>query len=139
MGRYYKEQDKLARDNFNSAISETVSMCSKHGITLEIPDTGSMSLYRLEDLCTRILNIAEKKLFLKNKYKDDECLDKIMQEIPWLGMSTENLKDIKGEPASYEVSENTRTKTEILLYGANKWSGDVFTFKNGILTEFKDR
>ena len=59
--------------------------------------------------------------------------------IPWLGMSKENLIDMKGQPTQIERDENSRTITDVLIYGTSKRSGDVFTFKNDILREFKDR
>lgn len=134
-----KKRDSIIRNNLNVSISETQKRARENGINLKIPNTSSMSLYYLEELSIDIIRLLNKKIRLKEKYENHEFFDKIIQDIPWIGMSVENLKDIKGNPSSYEVSENSKTKTEILLYGANKWSGDVFTFKNGILTEFKDR
>ena len=134
-----KKKETLIRANLIMVIEKARGRGRTKGINIEIPDVSSMSLYRLEELSIEVIRKVNKKIFLKDKYEDDEFLDNIMNEIPWVGMSVENLKDIKGNPSSYEVSENSRTKTEILLYGINKWSGDVFTFKNGILTEFKDR
>jgi hypothetical protein len=54
-------------------------------------------------------------------------------------MTKENLIDLKGVPSQTEKNENSRTVTEILIYGYSKRTGDVFTFKNDILVEFKDR
>lgn len=134
-----KKAEEVIRKNLNIAIDDAVKEAKDNGIILEIPNTAQMSIYYLEELSIDIIRISNKKIKLKDKYNDSECLENIMSENPWMGMSVENLKDIKGNPSSYEISENSKTKTEVLLYGANKWSGDVFTFKNDILTEFKDR
>ena len=134
-----KKAEKIARKNLDIAISGTIEKGKQNGINLIIPDISEMPVDYLTEYSIELLRILNKKIKLKEKYKDHEHLENIMNEIPWIGMRIENLKDIKGNPTSYEVSENTKTKTEILLYGLNKRSGDVFTFKNGILTEFKDR
>jgi hypothetical protein len=134
-----KKQDRLIRNNLNLVINGTLEEAKSKEIILEIPDTSSMSLYYLEELSINMKRILNKKVRLKEKYRNHEHFNDIMREVIWMGMSVENLKDIKGDPTSYEVSENSKTRTEVLLYGSNKWSGDVFTFKNGILTEFKDR
>jgi hypothetical protein len=100
--------------------------------------SGDVKNYHLQDT----LNAMKAKLATANRLSkkyEGELLDKMLDCIPWLGMTKDNLIDMKGQPTQIERDENSRTITDVLIYGTSKRSGDVFTFKNGFLTEFKDR
>ena len=68
----------------------------------------------------------------------EEIAIKIQSNIIWLDMLPEHLILIKGNPTKIETHNTKKFTKEIYIYG-NKTSGDVFTFKDNKLIEFKDR
>jgi hypothetical protein len=136
-----RENKKLYIEERNGLISrleEISSLAKSEGIAFELDWSGEVQNYHLE----RVLNTITEKfntiMRLRKKYHG-ELLDKMIDGQIWLGMTKENLIDIKGQPSQIEKSENSKTLTEVFVYGTSKRSGDVFTFKNGSLSEFKDR
>ena len=79
-----------------------------------------------------------------NKYRplvvkyDREMVGKIMMGYYWIGMSEENVIDMKGQPTNLETKIKKDIDIKVYVYG-NKQTGDILTFENGILTEFTDR
>jgi hypothetical protein len=100
--------------------------------------SGDIENYQLRNTLNSMKAKLNTVTRLSKKY-EGELLDKMIDGIPWLGMTKDNLIDMKGQPTQIERDENSRTITDVLIYGTSKKSGDVFTFKNGFLTEFKDR
>ena len=136
-----KEEKKDYEEERNSLmleIQEVQREASKHGIKFDLDWSGEVENYHLRNTLERIKQKTYKTIFLQSKY-EGEVLSKLINNQIWLGMSKENLIDIKGSPSQIESSENSKTITEILIYGKSKRSGDVFTFKNGILADYKDR
>ena len=79
-----------------------------------------------------------------NKYRplvvkyDRDMVGKISMGYYWIGMSEENLIDMKGQPTNLETKIKKDNDIIVSVYG-NKQTGDILTFENGILTEFTDR
>lgn len=97
--------------------------------------TLSYNLSKFSDLITIKVN---RTIQFRGKYYGED-LKNIVEQKVWLGMSIENITDMFGKPTQVEVEENSRSKYETLIYGPNKRSGDVYTFRNGVLKEYKDR
>jgi hypothetical protein len=96
------------------------------------------SIYNLNKFEDKIKSKVNRTKTFRGRYSGQELNDVVNRKV-WLGMTIENLVDMFGKPSQIEVSENSRSKYETLIYGVNKRSGDVYTFRNGLLKEFKDR
>jgi hypothetical protein len=83
---------------------------------------------------TRIVN---KYRPLVAKY-DRDMVHKIGMGYYWIGMTEENLIDMKGQPTKLESKIKKDVSIKVYVYG-NKQTGDILTFENGKLTEFTDR
>jgi len=83
---------------------------------------------------TRIVN---KYRPLVEKY-DRDMVNKIGMGSYWIGMTEENLIDMKGQPTNLETKIKKDVDIKVYVYG-NKQTGDILTFENGKLTEFTDR
>lgn len=94
--------------------------------------------YNLSKFSNLITNKVNRTIQFRAKYYGED-LKNIVEQKVWLGMSIENITDMFGKPTQIEVEENSRSKYETLIYGPNKRSGDVYTFRNGLLKEYKDR
>ena len=75
------------------------------------------------------------------KYGETELADRLANKEVWLGMTEENLKYRIDAHRTPKMEESATNKGVIrtLIYGANKWSGDTYTFTDGILTSYKDK
>jgi hypothetical protein len=79
-----------------------------------------------------------------NKYRplvvkyDREMVNKIGMGNYWIGMTEDNLIDMKGQPTNLETKIKKDIDIKVYVYG-NKQTGDILTFENGKLTEFTDR
>lgn len=136
-----RENKKLYIEERNSLISRLEEISSKaksEGIVFDLDWSGEIQNFHLENVLNKITEKFNTIMRLRKKYQG-EMLDKMVDGDIWLGMTKENLIDIKGQPSQIEKSENSKTITEVLIYGNSKRSGDVFTFKNDNLSEFKDR
>jgi hypothetical protein len=91
------------------------------------------SLYDFYDIVQKL----KRPVNLLTKYGTD-IGNKLIKHEYFLGMSTEQLIDCKGEPTKIEKEELRTKVNEIYIYG-NKSSGDVFTFVDNQLQRFKDR
>jgi len=136
--RENKRSDFQGRNLLLSKIKEAIERAKAEGITFDFNIEENTHNYYLENILSEIVNKLDRVTRFRKKYEGD-LLDKMIEGKIWLGMTKENLIDIKGNPSQIENSENSRTLTEILIYGYSKRTGDVFTFKNNILVEFKDR
>ena len=121
-----------------SKIKEVSETAKKEGITFDLDLNENIQNYYLENMLDRMTDKLDRVTRFRKKY-EGEILDRMVEGTIWLGMSKENLLDIKGVPSQVEKKENSRTITEVLIYGYSKRTGDVFTFKNDSLVEFKDR
>ena len=121
-----------------SKIKEVSETAKKEGITFDLDLNGNIQNYYLENMLDRMTDKLDRVTRFRKKY-EGEILDRMVEGTIWLGMAKENLLDIKGVPSQIEKNENSRTITEVLIYGHSKRTGDVFTFKNDSLVEFKDR
>jgi hypothetical protein len=86
-----------------------------------------------------VLNrIVDKYRPLVAKY-DREMVNKIGMGMYWVGMSEENLTDMKGYPTNVETKvDKSGITTKVYVYG-NKQTGDILTFENGVLVTYTDR
>ncbi len=75
------------------------------------------------------------------KYGETELADRLAAKEVWLGMTEENLRYRIDAHRTPKVEESATAKGVVrtLIYGANKWSGDSYTFVDGILTSYKDK
>ena len=136
--RENKNEYQQERDVLLARIEEISEKAKLGGIVFDLDWNGDVKNYHLENTLNFMTNKFNTVTRLSKKYQG-ELLDKMVEGIFWLGMTKENLIDMKGTPSQIEKSENSKTVTEILIYGNSKRSGDVFTFKNDELKEFKDR
>ena len=136
--RENKKDYQQERDILLASIKEISEKAKQEDIVFDLDWSGDVENYHLENSLNFMTNKFNTVTRLSKKYQG-ELLDKMVDGIVWLGMTKENLIDIKGNPSQVEKSENSKTITEVLIYGTSKRSGDVFTFKNDLLTEFKDR
>ena len=121
-----------------SKIKEITERTKGEGISFDLDINENTQNYHLENMLSEMSNKLDVLTRFRKKYEGD-LLDRMIEGTVWLGMTKENLIDLKGVPSQTEKNENSRTVTEILIYGYSKRTGDVFTFKNDILVEFKDR
>jgi hypothetical protein len=75
---------------------------------------------------------------LLSKYNDMNIVWKIINKQYFLEMTTDMLKDMRGEPSKIEIEKTKTSEKFIFIYG-NKSSGDLFYFENDLLVKFKDR
>jgi hypothetical protein len=131
----YSEERSIILAEINS-VREQANLSGIVKFTTDF--SGDIENYQLRNTLNSMKAKLNTVTRLSKKY-EGELLDKMIDGIPWLGMTKDNLIDMKGQPTQIERDENSRTITDVLIYGTSKRSGDVFTFKNGFLTEFKDR
>lgn len=134
-----KKQEKAYHEEGVNQYEIAMSLAKKENVNvseLVLKDkTSSYNLYKFAELITNKVNRTNK---FRGKYSGEE-LQNIVERKVWIGMTIENLTDMFGQPNQIEVEENSRSKYETLIYGKTKRSGDVYTFRNGQLKEYKDR
>jgi Skp family chaperone for outer membrane proteins len=91
----------------------------------------------IETNLSKIKQIRDSLKRLFEKY-DAETAIRLYNGEFWIGMTREQILDIKGEPTSVET-EKTSTLERSTLYYGGKRSGDVFKLENNVLVSFKDR
>lgn len=91
----------------------------------------------VESTYETLMRIVNKYRPLVKKY-DRNMVNKIGMGSYWIGMTEENLIDMKGQPTNLETKIKKDVDIKVYVYG-NKQTGDILTFENGILTEFTDR
>lgn len=134
-----KKREKAYHEEGVNQYEIAMSLAKKDNVNvseLVLTDkTSSYNLYKFAELITNKVNRTNK---FRGKYSGEE-LQNIVDRKVWMGMTIENITDMFGQPNQIEVEENSRSKYETLIYGKTKRSGDVYTFRNGQLKEFKDR
>ena len=139
---YFKEKkiQKRLREIYTSKIpslmEEVKSLPLTFGITDEIINDKT-SFEDVESTYDSLERILSKYRPLMVKY-DRNMVNKIGMGYYWIGMTEENLIDMKGQPTNLETKIKKDVNIKVYVYG-NKQTGDILTFENGILTEFTDR
>jgi|688.fasta_scaffold549684_1 hypothetical protein len=139
---YFKEKkiQKRLREIYTSKIpslmEEVKSLPLTFGITDEIINDKT-SFEDVESTYDSLERILSKYRPLMAKY-DRNMVNKIGMGYYWIGMTEENLIDMKGQPTNLETKIKKDVNIKVYVYG-NKQTGDILTFENGILTEFTDR
>ena len=119
-----------------SLMKEVKSLPLTFGITDEIINDKT-SFEDVESTYDSLERILSKYGPLMAKY-DRDMVNKIGMGYYWIGMTEENLIDMKGQPTNLETKIKKDVDIKVYVYG-NKQTGDILTFENGTLTEFTDR
>jgi len=119
-----------------SLMKEVKSLPLTFGITDEIINDKT-SFEDVELTYDSLERILSKYRPLMAKY-DRDMVNKIGMGYYWIGMTEENLIDMKGQPTNLETKIKKDVDIKVYVYG-NKQTGDILTFENGKLTEFTDR
>lgn len=143
--QYFLQNNSDQKENqlqFQESLSKyqsAVEMATKQGVNIsELIVNNMTSSHNLSKFADLINNKVNRTNQFRVKYQGQELNDIVNRKV-WLGMSIENLTDMLGKPTQVEVDQNSRSKYETLIYGESKRKGDVYTFRNGLLKEYKDR
>lgn len=75
---------------------------------------------------------------LREKKYEDEIINKVLNNEIWIGMDETLLEYSRGKATKVETQEMKTKVKKVYVYG-NKFSGDTFTFDDGLLVSYKDR
>jgi hypothetical protein len=135
-----KKNENILKENYLRAIpslmEEVKSLPLQFLVTNDVVNdkTPFEDVESTYDVLTTIVN---KYRPLVAKY-DRDMVNKIGMGYYWIGMTEENLIDMKGQPTNLESKIKKDVDIKVYVYG-NKQTGDILTFENGKLTEFTDR
>lgn len=139
---YFKRKkiENVLREKYCNEIpalmNEVKSLPAQFMITDEVINdkTSFEDVESTYESLNRILNRYRPIVVKYNR----EMATKIIQGYYWIGMTEENLIDMKGQPTNLETKIKKDVDVKVYVYG-NKQTGDILTFENGKLTEFTDR
>lgn len=135
-----QENWKIEREDLLSKLENVLAKFRENGISINLSNGQTLDSNTSNGEIFNMLGQLNKKMALlekiKGKYGSSD-MEKVLEGKPWIGMTNEMLRDMRGEPDQYEV--DSAKFTETFVYGKSVRSGDVFKFKNGELFSIKDR
>lgn len=133
---YYKNLNQrlfqLEKTNTEGFIHENDYVSLK-----ELLEKDAIKFTDFDQRLAKIIETNKRWKYLLSQY-GAEIADKIFSNNPWVGMTYDQLIDMKGQPTRVD-KEELKTKTKYTLIYGNKNSGDYFVVENNIVVKVVDR